>query len=112
MVDKKALSTLRQGLVSNQWAGRVAASGLGGYHARPSSDPHLLMKPASLRADLLAGLTSSFALVPECIAFALVAQNGNIYYGLWYPIIVAGATFVIGLFFLPETKDRDIYAHD
>ena len=32
------------------------------------------MKPASLRADLLAGLTSSFALVPECIAFALVAQ--------------------------------------
>ena len=46
------------------------------------------------------------------IAFALVAQNGNIYYGLWYPIIVASATFVIGLFFLPETKDRDIYAHD
>ncbi|MBW4046441.1 MAG: MHS family MFS transporter [Proteobacteria bacterium] len=46
------------------------------------------------------------------IAFALVAQNGNIYYGLWYPIIVAAATFVIGLFFLPETKDRDIYAHD
>ena len=46
------------------------------------------------------------------IAFALVAQNGNIYYGLWYPIIVAAATFVVGLFFLPETKDRDIYAHD
>ncbi len=46
------------------------------------------------------------------IAFALVAQNGNIYYGLWYPIIIASATFVIGLFFLPETKDRDIYAHD
>ncbi len=46
------------------------------------------------------------------IAFALVAQNGNIYYGLWYPIIVASATFVIGLFFLPETKDRDIYAND
>lgn len=46
------------------------------------------------------------------IAFALVAQNGNIFYGLWYPIIIASATFVIGLFFLPETKDRDIYAHD
>jgi MFS family permease len=46
------------------------------------------------------------------IAFALVAQNGNIYHGLWYPIIVASATFVIGLFFLPETKDRDIYAND
>ncbi|MEW6558580.1 MAG: MFS transporter [Pseudomonadota bacterium] len=46
------------------------------------------------------------------ISFALVAQNGNIYYGLWYPVIVAAATFVIGLFFLPETKDRDIYAAD
>ncbi len=46
------------------------------------------------------------------IAFALVAQNGNIYYGLWYPVIIAAGTFVIGLFFLPETKDRDIYAED
>ena len=32
------------------------------------------MKPARLRADVLAGLTTSFALVPECIAFALVAH--------------------------------------
>lgn len=46
------------------------------------------------------------------IAFALVAQNGNIYYGLWYPIVVAAGTFIIGLLFLPETKDRDIYAQD
>jgi MFS family permease len=46
------------------------------------------------------------------ISFALVAQNGNIYYGLWYPVIVAAGTFVIGLLFLPETKDRDIYAAD
>jgi MFS family permease len=46
------------------------------------------------------------------ISFALVAQNGNIYYGLWYPVIVAAATFVIGLLFVPETKDRDIYAAD
>lgn len=46
------------------------------------------------------------------IAFALVAQNGNIYYGLWYPVIIAAGTFVIGLFFLPETKDRDLYAAD
>jgi MFS family permease len=46
------------------------------------------------------------------ISFALVAQNGNIYYGLWYPVIIAAGTFVIGLFFLPETKDRDIYAAD
>ncbi|MFZ5490142.1 MAG: MFS transporter [Thiomonas sp.] len=46
------------------------------------------------------------------ISFALVAQNGNIYYGLWYPVIVAAGTFVIGLLFLPETKGRDIYAED
>nr|WP_314629903.1 MFS transporter [uncultured Noviherbaspirillum sp.] len=45
-------------------------------------------------------------------AFALVAYKGDIYYGLWYPIIIALATFVIGLFFVKETKDRDIYADD
>ncbi|MES2091308.1 MAG: MFS transporter [Pseudomonadota bacterium] len=45
-------------------------------------------------------------------AFAIVAQTGNIYNGLWYPIIVAGATFVIGLLFVRETKDVDIYAND
>jgi MFS family permease len=46
------------------------------------------------------------------IAFALVAQNGNIYYGLWYPIIIAGMTFIIGMLFVKETKDVDIYARD
>ena len=45
-------------------------------------------------------------------SFAIVAATGNIYSGLWYPIIVAGMTFVIGTLFLPETKDRDIYAGD
>ena len=45
-------------------------------------------------------------------AFAIVAATGNIYSGLWYPIIVSGMTFVIGTLFLPETKDRDIYAAD
>jgi MFS family permease len=45
-------------------------------------------------------------------AFAIVAATGNIYSGLYYPIAVALMTFVIGLFFMPETKDRDIYAGD
>jgi MFS family permease len=45
-------------------------------------------------------------------AFAIVAATGNIYSGLWYPIVVAGMTFVIGLLFVPETKDRDIYVND
>jgi len=41
-------------------------------------------------------------------AFAIVAATGNIYSGLWYPIGVAAMSFVIGLIFLPETKDVDI----
>ncbi len=47
------------------------------------------------------------------IATAMVALHGNIYYGLWYPIIVALITVVIGTLFLKETKDRDIttYQH-
>jgi MFS family permease len=40
--------------------------------------------------------------------FAIVAATGNIYSGLWYPIIIASMSFVIGLIFLPETKDVDI----
>jgi MFS family permease len=46
------------------------------------------------------------------ISFSIVAAQGNIYSGLWYPIIIASITFVIGMLFVPETKDRDIYAHD
>lgn len=41
-------------------------------------------------------------------AFALVAATGNIYQGLWYPIVVALFTFVVGSLFLRETKDVDI----
>jgi MFS family permease len=45
-------------------------------------------------------------------AFALVAANGDIYYGLWYPIVIALATVVIGTLFVRETKNNDIYAGD
>jgi MFS family permease len=45
-------------------------------------------------------------------AFAIVAQTGNMYNGLWYPIIIAAATCVIGTLFIKETKDVDIYARD
>ncbi len=41
-------------------------------------------------------------------AFAIVAASGNIFSGLWYPIVIALMTFVIGLIFLPETKDRNL----
>lgn len=42
-------------------------------------------------------------------AFAIVAATGDIFAGLWYPVIIAGATFVIGMLFLPETKGRPVH---
>ena len=43
-------------------------------------------------------------------AFAIVAATGDIFAGLWYPVIVAAVVFVVALLFLPETKDRNIDA--
>ncbi|WGS41324.1 MHS family MFS transporter [Burkholderia sp. JSH-S8] len=45
-------------------------------------------------------------------AFAIVAAQGNIYSGLWYPIVIALITCVVGLLFVKETKDSNIYAQD
>ena len=45
-------------------------------------------------------------------AFAIVASTGNMYNGLWYPIVIATMTFIIGTLFIRETKDVDIYAQD
>ena len=41
-------------------------------------------------------------------AFAIVASTGNIYSGLWYPVVIAVVTLVIGMLFVKETKDVDI----
>jgi MFS family permease len=41
-------------------------------------------------------------------SFAIVAATGNIYSGLWYPVIIAAVSFLVALIFLPETKDVDI----
>ncbi|ELX08573.1 putative sugar transport protein [Janthinobacterium sp. HH01] len=46
------------------------------------------------------------------ISFALVAFKGDIYYGLWYPIVIAVITAVIGALFVGETKNNNIYAND
>ena len=43
-------------------------------------------------------------------AFAMVAATGDIYYGLWYPVVVCAVTVVLGLLFLPETFRRNIDA--
>ena len=45
-------------------------------------------------------------------ATAMVAATGDIYYGLWYPVVVAVMTLIIGALFLTETKDRDITTHE
>jgi MFS family permease len=45
-------------------------------------------------------------------ATALVAATGDIYYGLWYPIIVAVMSLIVGGLFLSETKNRDIRTYD
>jgi len=45
-------------------------------------------------------------------ATAMVAATGDIYYGLWYPIVVAIMSLVIGSIFLSETKDRDIRTYN
>jgi MFS family permease len=42
------------------------------------------------------------------VAFAMVAATGDIYFGLWYPVVIAAASALIGIFYLPETKDREI----
>ncbi|MEP3072484.1 MFS transporter [Maricaulis sp.] len=43
-------------------------------------------------------------------AFAMVAATGNIHFGLWYPVVIAGMTAIVGLLFLPETFRRNIDA--
>ena len=46
------------------------------------------------------------------MSFAIVAQTGNVYSGLWYPVVIAAITAVAGTLLLRETKDVDIYARD
>ena len=41
-------------------------------------------------------------------AFAIVAARGNIYDGLWYPVIIAAGSLVVGLLLLPETRGRKL----
>ncbi len=45
-------------------------------------------------------------------SFAIVAATGNIYSGLWYPVVIAAMSFVIGMLFLRDTRHRDIHALD
>ena len=44
------------------------------------------------------------------VAFAMVAATGNVFSGLWYPLIFASLTFIVGVLLLPETKGTDLHA--
>jgi MFS family permease len=44
------------------------------------------------------------------VSFAVVAINGNMYFGLWYPLVCTAVSALATVFFLPETKGRDLYA--
>ncbi len=44
------------------------------------------------------------------VAFAMVAANGNIYYGLWYIVAVSVMSAIVGILFIKETKDVDLHA--
>ncbi|MEI5681326.1 MULTISPECIES: MFS transporter [unclassified Mesorhizobium] len=44
------------------------------------------------------------------VVFAMSAAKGDIYYGLWYPIVIAAMTLIIGLIFVRDTKDTDLDA--
>jgi hypothetical protein len=46
------------------------------------------------------------------MAFAIVAQTGNMYSGLWYPVLIAGVGAFIGALWLRETRGVDMYAED
>jgi len=45
-------------------------------------------------------------------AFAMIAHTGDPYYGLWYPIVIALATVLIGAVFVPDNHKKDIFAAD
>jgi hypothetical protein len=42
------------------------------------------------------------------ISFSLVTATGDMYFGLWYPVVIAAAGFVVGLIFVRETNGCDI----
>ena len=42
------------------------------------------------------------------VSFALVVYTGDIFYGLWYPVLITGVSLVVGLLCLRETKDVDL----
>ncbi|MBX3723658.1 MAG: MFS transporter [Turneriella sp.] len=65
--------------------------------------PHIRYTSMSLPYHIGNGWFGGFL---PTVAFAMVAATGDIYFGLWYPVAVAAVSALIGIFALPETKDR------
>ena len=58
---------------------------------------------------MISGISRQATLrISASLSTALVAANGNIYAGLWYPVIVAAVTLVVGAIFIRETKGHKI----
>ena len=74
----------------------------GAYPPLASNRAVLMESPANLVQVLPHG-----GFLPATV-FAIVAATGDIYSGLWYPVVIATMSFFVGLLFLPETKDVDI----
>jgi len=86
---------------------RLVRAALAGDHVVTSA-PGASAVPMALALSGLPTDRFFFGGFLPATVFAIVAATGNIYSGLWYPIVVAAMSFVVGLIFLPETKDRDI----
>ena len=84
---------------------RPIAAMAGGDCSRPASAIAGCRLPYHIGNGWFGGLLPATAL-------AIVAQTGNMFNGLWYPIIFAAITFVIGTLFIKETKNTDIYRND
>ena len=82
-----------KGLSRSQFAAQTAAFNAQVTHALASSGYPATAAPADVNRPMLVLLIT-----------ILIVYLGDIYYGLWYPVVVASCTFVIGLVFLPETR--------
>ena len=68
------------------------------------------LRPAILYPELAGASTLKPEVVSGLDILIIRELTGDIYFGLWYPIVIAVATVIIGVLFVPETKDRDIFA--
>jgi MFS family permease len=92
----------------------TALIALAGMGYAPQAAALVEMFPTRIRYTALsvpyhAGVGWVGGLLPT-VAFSMVVATGNIYYGLWYPVIVVSLSFLIGVRYVKETRGRDLQA--